>query len=967
MNGVRIPVATYRLQFHRQFGFEQARSIVDYLQRLGITDVYASPTLKSRSGSMHGYDVTDHSRLNPELGGEEAFEQFSDALRERELGLIVDVVPNHMEIDDDANRWWQDVLENGASSVYAKFFDIDWRPPKRDLRNRVLLPVLGDQFGKILENGEITLSYANGGFFVNYYAHRFPVDPRTTTEMLDTVAEHVRFALGPEDESLIELESIVTSLRHLPDRTTTDPDELAERQREKQVAKRRLARLAEDSAVVRRSIEGVLVEWSGRQGEPESFDRLEKLLREQVYRLSHWRVAVDEINYRRFFDINDLAAIRVEDPHVFSAVHEVVLRLISEGRVTGLRIDHPDGLYDPESYFLTLQNEARRVLPAGGGSAKLPITGLDCVIYIAVEKILGEHESLPMNWAVHGTTGYEMLNLINGLFVHGESREQLLQFYEQLYGQRVDFDDLVYQCKRIILKVSMSSEMHVLARQLDRLSEQHRWSRDFTMWSLHEALREVIACFPVYRTYIQQDTSEVTDEDRRQVETAVRIARRRNPATDRSVFDFIQSVLLLQEPEELSDEQSRARRDFVMKFQQLTGPVMAKGLEDTTFYRVYPLASLNEVGGEPGSYSVPLADFHKRNMVRCARWPYGMSATSTHDTKRSEDARAWMNVLSEIPQQWIERIERWQQWNGGKKVQVDGVSAPDSNEEYLLYQTLVGTWPLEQATDVQFLEYVERISQYMQKALREAKLHTSWVNPDSDYESAVDRFIRAILSRDSNNPFVADFNELRHWLDRPGMVNALGQALLKMTVPGVPDFYQGCELWSFNLVDPDNRRPVDYGLRARMLDEIQRREQDDIHGLLQDILDHWHDGRVKLFMTYRALNFRRAHLTFFLDGEYVPVEAQGDHASNVCAFLRRDRDKACLVVVPLFTMNLTHGDRLPLGDEVWQGTTLALPATVSQRWRNVLTDEELSTTDGNGTLAVGAALQRFPVALLEAL
>ena len=690
MQGVRIPVTTYRIQFHSGFTFEQARQIVSYLNRLGVTDVYASPLLQARKDSLHGYDVTDHAHINPQLGGEQGFLEFSDELQQHGMGLMVDLVPNHMEIDDADNAWWNDVLENGPSSPYATCFDIDWNPPKPDLKNRVMLPVLGDQFGRIMENGELSLGYEEGGFYIAYYDHRFPIDPHTTTEVLREAIEHSRFNAVEENEELLELESIVTGLHHLPDRNTSDEEEIIERRREQKVLRRRLAELTEASAAIRRAIDGVVTDFSGRAGEERSFDRLEQLLRKQAYRLCHWRVAADEINYRRFFDINDLGAIRVEDPAVFAAVHDVLIRHVGEGRINGFRIDHPDGLYDPESYFQTLQAESRRMLPHSESAMQLQSAGLDYAVYVVAEKILGHQEELPLNWAVHGTTGYEMLNLINGVFVDPAAEEPLRDLYREVNPEFEDYQQLIYKTKKLILKVSLSSELHVLARRLDRVSEQHRYTRDFTLWALHDALREVVACFPVYRTYVQPDTTEVSEREREQINVAVDEARRLNPAIEQSAFEFIRSVMLLEEPDGLDEEQLAERREFVMKLQQLTSPVMAKGLEDTAFYRVFPLASLNEVGGEPQHFNTSLDAFHSTNTVRCGRWPYSLVSSSTHDTKRSEDTRAWINVLSEIPETWTKCFRRWQELNKKHKTVSGDEAIPSAKRRVFVLSNRAG-------------------------------------------------------------------------------------------------------------------------------------------------------------------------------------------------------------------------------------------------------------------------------------
>jgi (1->4)-alpha-D-glucan 1-alpha-D-glucosylmutase len=695
MTSVRIPVSTYRLQLNSDLRFADVQALVPYFHRLGITDLYASPFLKARPGSRHGYDVIDHTSINREIGSEEELSTLTVALGEYGMGLIADVVPNHMGIDDEANRWWWDVLENGPSSPYAKFFDIDWAPPKEGLANKVLLPILSDQYGKILENGEIHLVFEAGAFVITYYERRFPVGPRSSVAILEPACERVRLQLDAADPHLVELESIITSLRVLPPRTVRDPEQVRVRLREKEVAKRRLGDLTEASETVRQAIEETVAVINGRRGDPQSFDQLEALLAHQAYRLSYWRVATDEINYRRFFDINHLAAIRVEEPEVFEAVHGVILRFLGTGQVTGLRIDHPDGLFDPAQYFLDLQSACRRILPNSSSTAVAPSEGMtERACYVVVEKILVRDEQLRPDWAVHGTTGYEFLNLVNGLFVDAAAERYFHELYARLTAPPFRFGDIAYQSKNLILNSTMSAELHVLARRLDRISEQHRWSRDFTLFSLQEALAEVIACFPVYRTYICGVKNMVGDEDYHYIASALRTAKRRNPAVSESIFDFVASVLLLQDPEGISEVDRAARRDFVMRFQQITGPVMAKGIEDTAFYRAFPLASLNEVGGNPERFGVAIDAFHRHNAERLDNWPHTLLTTTSHDTKRSEDVRARINVLSEMPRDWERAVQRWRAMNRNKKVELDGAEVPDPQEEYLLYQTLIGTWPL---------------------------------------------------------------------------------------------------------------------------------------------------------------------------------------------------------------------------------------------------------------------------------
>ena len=736
-----VPCATYRLQLNKSFTFRQAAEVVDYLHDLGITDCYTSPFLMARPGSLHGYDVTDHTRFSPELGGEEEFHDFARRLKQHQMGLVVDVVPNHMCITHPSNVWWWDVLENGPSSPYSRHFDIDWNPPKAELANKVLLPFLPDQFGLVLESQLVRVTYDAGAFVLDCQGVPYPLAPRSWSLLLEKVLERVQPQLPEGDEHLLELESILTALSYLPSRDETDLAKIRERQREKEIIKRRLAALKENSPIVSTATHEVLTAINGCRGDAHSFDQLERLLDDQPYRLSFWRVAADEINYRRFFDINDLAAIRVEIPEVFANVHGIPFALIQKGLVSGIRVDHPDGLFDPQKYFEDLQ--AQVPLPGEGPAAAG--SAVRRRLYVAAEKILVGDEELRPSWAIEGTIGYGFLNLLNGLFVDGSRKRVFHRLYRKFTGWSQSYADLIYESKRLVMQVSMSSELNVLSRRLDRISEQHRRSRDFTLESLRDALREVIACFPVYRTYIRIDTQRPDDQDERYIRAAIKIAKRRNPATSGSVFDFIQNLLLLKDPDSIGDAERAERRMFVMRFQQLTGPVMAKGLEDTAFYRYFPLLSLNEVGGSPENFGVSLSSFHEKNAARRNSWANAMLASSTHDTKRSEDVRARINVLSEIPAEWYRAIRAWQRLNEDKKILVNGEAVPSPNEEYFLYQTLVGAWPLQAMNGGEYAEFVGRIHGYMEKALREAKVNTSWVNPNAEYESAFRGFLDAVL------------------------------------------------------------------------------------------------------------------------------------------------------------------------------------------------------------------------------
>jgi (1->4)-alpha-D-glucan 1-alpha-D-glucosylmutase len=992
-----IPAATYRLQFNAAWTFRDARDLVPYLHALGISDLYASSYLAARAGSTHGYDVIDHSRLNPEIGDEAEYRGLVDALRAAGMGQVVDVVPNHMGIGESANRWWMDVLENGPSSPYAEYFDIDWDPIRPELVNRVLLPILGDQYGRVLENRELVLEYDAGTLAVRYYGTRLPVDPGSTIPILLHRQDALAAALDAGDPRLQEYQSIVTALRNLPARTETAPERVQERRREKEVVRRRLAELVESCPPVRAAIEETLAVFNGKPGDPRSFDLLDQLLADQPYRLAHWQVAADEINYRRFFDINDLAAIRMEHPGVFRETHALIFRLVEDGSVTGLRIDHPDGLYDPLGYFAALQRERFGQLarapgappgPAEGGAELDPATASALEqfvrrcepepaapgcrpLYVVAEKILGTGERLPARWAIHGTTGYEFMNLVGGLFVDRAGERGMTAAYVAFTGRRTAFPDMVYVAKQLILEVSMSSELSVLGRVLDRLSERNRYSRDFTLNSLTKALREVIACFPVYRSYIDGRSAELALQDRACVEVAVAFAKRRNPAISPSVFDFVRDTLLLRGPDHADESHRAAQLAFVQRFQQLTAPVTAKGVEDTAFYRYHRLVSLNEVGGDPDRFGVTVEEFHRQCVARQRDWPGSLSATSTHDTKRGEDVRMRIHVLSELPRQWRAAVTRWHRHNRRHLGRVDGAEAPDRNDEYLLYQTLVGAWPLEPLEGDAAARFRERVEQYMLKAAREAKVHTSWISPNEPYEAALRAFVGRILDAAHGRAFLDDFATFHPPIARVGMVNALAQALLKITVPGVPDFYRGTELWDLNLVDPDNRRPVDFARRRALLSELDARTGPgaDLAGLARELLGAWPDGRVKLYTIRRALAVRRAAAALFRDGEHAPVSVEGAAASHVCAFARRLGDRVVLAVAPRLTARLTGGGReLPLGPGVWRDTVLALPDGIArQGYRDAFTGAilEPGEREGGRALRLADVLAGFPVALLE--
>ena len=760
----------------------------------------------------------------------------------------------------------------------------------------------------------------------------------------------------------MELQSILTALKNLPGAEERTPERIAEHYREKEIVKKRLLVLMEESPVIRAFVlENVRI-FNGERGRSESFDLLDALLNEQAYRLASWKVASEEINYRRFFDINELAAIRMEEEAVFQESHLLLLQLVRQGIVRGCRIDHIDGLYDPGRYLQQL----RELTTSQTDGSQMPL-------FIVVEKILGKDEPLPEAWPVQGSTGYDFLNQVNGLFVAGMNEKFFTSFYTKITGQDDDYADLVYACKQLIMQVSMASEINVLGHQLNGISERDRRSRDFTLNNLTDAIREIIACFPVYRTYVTEGPETVVDRDRAYIHMAVARAKRRNPAISGQVFDFIRSILLKQRETRTKEDQDEQIR-FVMKFQQTTSPVTAKGVEDTAFYRYHRLASLNEVGGEPEQFGLSVEEFHKRMWERQARWPHSLSASSTHDTKRSEDVRARINVLSELPQEWKLNVSRWSRLNRQHFKKNEGERMPNRNDEYLFYQTLVGAWPLEAMADDAYKEFSERIQRYMQKAVHEAKAHTSWINPNPAYDHSVQTFVEGVLARTPSNRFLEDFLPFQERVARYGLYNSLSQLALKISAPGVPDFYQGTELWSFHLVDPDNRGPVDYRIRSEMAEELRstlKRLGPDRAEFVRGLFEQVHDARVKMYTIMVGLEYRRLHPELFQQGEYLPLECGGSKKQHVCAFARLYQHKALVVVVPRLVATLhPDGKHPPMGPSVWEDTWIAAPPwpTLGE-FRHLLTGEIMSAESLNGrrVLPLARVLNHAPVALLDRL
>ena len=881
----RIPVATYRLQFNAQFTFAHARAIVDYLADLGISDLYASPLLRPRKGSLHGYDIVDATAINPELGTRDDLIEMQGELDRRSMGLLLDIVPNHMAAGHE-NAWWMSVLENGPHSRYLHFFDIDWRDEK------VLLPILGKPYGESLESGEIKLNFDEDGFFLAYYDKRLPLAPQSYHIILRECVEAL-----PEEGAAIEIRDIVTNDTQISN---------------SRFIKETLFRVREHSGTFREAMDRVLAQFNS------DFDLLDKLISAQWYRLAYWRIASETINYRRFFDVTDLVGLRIENPEVFEARNRLILDLISEGVVTGVRVDHIDGLFDPVNYLMKLQLRL--------GDAE---TDEREQFYVVVEKILEHGETLPQALRCDGTTGYDFMDTANAFLVDPAGLAKLGRSYVALSEITTTWGDLVYERKKQAIDQLFNGEMRALGGHLGNLATADRNARDFAPSELLIALTEVTACMPVYRTYIRSE--EVSDEDRACITAAVSDARRRARHVDPRLFHFVELVLLLQPPKYIASEKEKWL-EFVMGWQQFTGRVMAKGVEDTAFYNYNRLISLNEVGGEPGRDPAfdPVAALHARNESTAHHWPHTMNATSTHDTKRSEDIRARINVLSELADEWQKEVRRWMRVNA--PLRVDGV--PAKNEELLVYQTLLGVWPLD---ETELASVPERLRLYLEKAAREAKTHSSWLEPDLEYEKRLQDFAVSLLD---HAPFLESFRRLQKRTAFHGFLNSLSQVVLKVCSPGVPDFYQGTELWDFSLVDPDNRRPVDYERRRSLLRSTPP------HPVL---LRNWKDGRVKLFVTRRSLEIRARHIESFR-GAYSPVATGTD---NAVAFTRGER---ILVAVPRLTTQLCKPPHLPLGD-VWGDQTLAIGGT----WRNVFTGEEA----GGERLPLRDVFATFPVAIFE--
>jgi (1->4)-alpha-D-glucan 1-alpha-D-glucosylmutase len=886
----RIPIGTYRLQLHAGFGFDAAADVADYLEKLGISHLYSSPYLQAAPGSQHGYDVVDHHKVNDELGSPQAHDRFSLKLGACHLGQVLDIVPNHMAISGRRNRLWWDVLENGPSSRYSIYFDIDWQSPDERLRNKLLVPILGDHYGRVLERGEIKVKRRGGEIYVEYFDHELPAAPRSIVPILTAAAR---------ESGSDYLAFLADSLARLPGPTLIDRASVAERHRDKEVVRTLFTRLFDETPFIGDAVDTAIGELN------RDPNKLDEFLEQQNYRLASWRTASEELPYRRFFDVNTLVGLRMELPQVFADTHALILRWLREGVLDGIRIDHPDGLRDPRRYFEWLRKEATDV-------------------WIVAEKILEPGEPFRVEWPIDGTTGYDFLNEASGLLVDRQNEEAITTIYAEFTGENTSYEEVCRDKKHRVLRELLGSDVNRIVALLRDICEAHREQRDYTREDLIKAIREVTACFAVYRTYVVPDRNEITAEDERYINEAIDTARRNRPELDDDLFNFIRDILLLR-------VRGNAETEFVMRFQQFTGPVMAKGVEDTAFYCYNRLISLNEVGGDPGRFGISAEQFHSFcHEIQTSR-PWSMLSSSTHDTKRSEDVRARISLLSEAPALWKDCLNRWSAMN--EKYHRN--DAPDRNTEYFLYQTMIGAWPIG----------IDRLLPYMQKAMREAKQRTSWLAPNEQFENGTGEFIAAIYQ---DRQFLDDFEAVVNRLIHPGRINSLSQLLWKLTAPGIPDTYQGTELWDLSLVDPDNRRPVDYGLRRQLLAEME-------HLDVEQVLKRMDEGLPKLWTLHNTLRVRRQRLQAFgPDSEYCPVQATGSKAAHVIAYLRGED---VMVIAPRLIWTLYSCAWACDSRPNWEDTQIALPGGC---WMDELSGAQF---DG-GIRALSQVLSRFPVSLL---
>ncbi len=928
---MKIPHSTYRIQFTPDFGFQKAKEISGYLYEIGISDLYASPVFKAKKGSPHGYDVVDQNQLNPDLGTENDFEELVIELKKYGIGWIQDVVPNHMAFDGE-NPMLMDVLENGHNSEYFDFFAIEWNHFSENMSQRLLAPFLGRHYGESLDAGEITLCYDQNGFYIQYYSLKLPLKIESYVRVITNGLPLLREKLGDDNPDLVKFLGILYSLKNLPD----SQEERLGRYSQIQFVKSILWELYSGNSDIKDVINENLCIFNGEDGPGADFNLLDSLLSEQLFRLSFWKVATEELNYRRFFNINGLISLRIEDEKVFSRTHLLVFRLLKERKISGLRIDHIDGLYDPAGYLRNIRERAEDA-------------------YLITEKILEHNEDLPSLWPAQGTTGYDFMNYVNGIFCMENNGREFNKLFYKFTGFKTSYDVLFYEKKKLVIETDMTGDVDNLAHQLKKVSSRDRYGSDITLYGVKRAIVEILAFFPVYRTYIRDDNYSTAD--RNYIREAVEKARDANPALFHEI-NFIERFLLLEFNAYSLEEDKKEWVHFVMCFQQVSGPLMAKGVEDTILYIYNRLLSLNEVGGSPDRFGISATEFHEFNLRRLRRQPHTMNATATHDTKRGEDIRARINVLSEMPSEWEAHLRKWSRLNRRKKKAMKGVVIPDKNDEYFLYQTMLGAFPF----NIDEMDsFRSRLKEYIIKAVREAKVHTAWLKPDTDYEENFMAFIDKILTPSDKNLFLEDFTGFQKKIAWYGIFNSLSQTLLKITSPGIPDFYQGTELWDLNFVDPDNRRPVDYSIRQWLFREMKAREAVDGTALIKELFATKEDGRLKLFLIYKALAVRNKLAILFEKGEYVPLETAGEYADNLLAFARVNRPLWGVVMVPRFLTGVAWKEVLPIGRNVWGDTHVLLPDDAPSLWHNKITGESLT---GTKKIFAGDAFKYFPGALI---
>ncbi|MGB3204942.1 MAG: malto-oligosyltrehalose synthase [Crinalium sp.] len=926
---MRIPTSTYRIQFNSAFTFNDAQKIIDYLAELGISDFYASPIFKARAGSTHGYDIVDPNLLNPELGTEEEFESLVGKIQQHGMGWLQDIVPNHMAYDSQ-NSMLMDVLENGPNSVYCDYFDIDWNHYYEDLRGKVLAPMLGDFYGNCLENGQIQLQYEESGISVNYYSLKLPVRLESYLKFLTLNLNKLTRNLGRSHPDLIKLFGILYLIKNFPEEVKN-----RERYAQTMFVKDLLWELYNQNPEIKEFIDNNINDFNGEAGNSESFNLLDSLLAEQFYRLSYWKVGAEELNYRRFFTVNELISIQIQEFKVFETNNELIGKLVESGKFTGLRIDHIDGLYDPTNYLERLREKMGDV-------------------YITVEKILELEEEMPDYWQIQGTSGYNYLNYLNGIFCKQDNQQKFDDLYQGFTKIGKSYEQVIDHCKRLIIERNLAGDIDNLAHLLKIVANKTRRGNDFTLYGIRKAIAEFLALFPIYRTYINKDGQRHTDKE--YITSVIKEAKEKTPQLANEL-DFLEKLLLLEFDENLPQADKDQWYHLVLRLQQYTGPLMAKGVEDTAFYVYNRLMSLNEVGGHPGYFGMSPNDFHTFNQEQSKIWLHKMNATSTHDTKRGEDVRTRLNVISEIPEEWEQQIQTWSKINSSKKKSLPGLSVPDANDEYLFYQNLIGAFPFNESEEA---EFTTRLKDFIIKAIREAKVHTAWLRPDNTYEEGCLAFVEEVLKPSEDNQFLKELKPFVKKIAEYGIYNSLSQTLLKSVSPGVPDFYQGTELWDLSLVDPDNRRPVDFALRSSWLQDIKQKAQTDVLSLASELLSTKEDARIKLFLTHKLLEARTEYLDLFKEGDYLPLEATGEFQDNIVALVRQYEGKVAIAIAPRFLTQLIQPGEYPLG-EVWRDTRIELPQGMPSSWKDAITGQTIQL---DGKVVIAEALKYFPVALL---